>query len=81
MIETSVVTKKGLNDLVDGILLEAEVLDLKASSKRLARGVVLEAQIHEGRGVIATLLVLEGVVKLGNIILCGQAYGRVRASL
>jgi len=79
MVETSVVTKKGLNDLVDGILLEAEVLDLKASSKRLARGVVLEAQIHEGRGVIANLLVLEGVVKHGNVILCGQAYGRVRA--
>lgn len=79
MIETSVVTKKGLHDLLEGLLLEAEVLDLKASPKRLARGVVLEAQIHEGRGVIANLLVLEGVIKQGNIILCGQAYGRVRA--
>ncbi|GJQ58389.1 MAG: hypothetical protein SCALA701_11900 [Candidatus Scalindua sp.] len=79
MIETSVVTKKGLDDLLEGLLLEAEVLDLKASSKKLARGVVLEAQIHEGRGVIATLLVLEGIIKHGDIILCGQAYGRVRA--
>ncbi|MCP5003395.1 MAG: translation initiation factor IF-2, partial [Planctomycetes bacterium] len=79
MIETSVVTKKGLDDLLEGLLLEAEVLDLKASQNRLARGVVLEAQIHEGRGVIANLLVLAGVIKQGNIILCGQAYGRVRA--
>ncbi len=79
MVETSVVTKKGLDDLLERLLLEAEVLDLKASPKKLARGVVLEAQIHEGRGVIANLLVLEGVIKQGNIILCGQAYGRVRA--
>jgi translation initiation factor IF-2 len=79
MIETSVVTKKGLDALLDGLLLEAEILELKANPKKSARGVVLEAQIHEGRGVIANLMVRDGELHHGDIILCGQAYGRVRA--
>ncbi|MFQ5963128.1 MAG: translation initiation factor IF-2 [Candidatus Scalinduaceae bacterium] len=79
MIETSVMTKKGLDALLDGLLLEAEMLELKANPKKLARGVVLEAQIHEGRGVIANLLALDGVLRRGDIVLCGQAQGRVRA--
>jgi translation initiation factor IF-2 len=79
MIETSVVTKTGLDTLLDGLLLEAEILELKANPKKPARGVVLEAQIHEGRGVIANLLVQNGELRQGDIILCGQAYGRVRA--
>ncbi len=79
MIETSVVTKTGLDALLDGLLLEAEILELKANPKKPARGVVLEAQIHEGRGVIANLLVQNGELRQGDIILCGQAYGRVRA--
>ena len=79
MIETSVVTKKGLDALLDGLLLEAEILELKANPKKSARGVVLEAQIHEGRGVIANLMVRDGELHKGDIIFCGQAYGRVRA--
>ena len=79
MIETSVVTKKGLDTLLDGLLLEAEVLELKAVSGKPARGVVLEAHVHEGRGVIATLLVREGTLRHGDIVLCGQTYGKVRA--
>ena len=79
MIETSVVTKMGLDTLLDGLLLEAEVLELKAVSKKPARGIVLEAHVHEGRGVIANFLVREGTLKHGDIVLCGQTYGRVRA--
>ena len=79
MIETSVVTKKGLDALLDGLLLEAEILELKAVSKKPARGIVLEAHIHEGRGVIANLLVREGTLRQGDIVLCGQTYGRARA--
>ena len=79
MIETSVVTKKGLDTLLDGLLLEAEILELKAVSKKPARGIVLEAHVHEGRGVIANLLVREGTLKHGDIVLCGQTYGRLRA--
>jgi translation initiation factor IF-2 len=79
MIETSVVTKKGLDALLDGLLLEAEVLELKAVFKKPARGIVLEAHVHEGRGVIANLLVREGTLRHGDIVLCGQAFGRVRA--
>jgi len=79
MIETSVVTKAGLDALLDGLLLEAEILELKAVLKKPARGIVLEAHVHEGRGVIANLLVREGTLKHGDIVLCGQTYGRVRA--
>ncbi len=79
MIETSVVTQKGLDALLDGLLLEAEILELKAAPKKPARGIVLEAHVHEGRGVIANLLVREGTLKHGDIVLCGQTYGRVRA--
>ena len=79
MVETSVVTKMGLDTLLDGLLLEAEILELKAVPKKPARGIVLEAHVHEGRGVIANLLVREGTLKHGDIVLCGQTYGRVRA--
>lgn len=79
MIETSVVTKKGIDALLDGLLLEAEVLELKAVVRKPARGIVLEAHIHEGRGVIANLLVREGTLRHGDIVLCGQTFGRARA--
>ena len=79
MIETSVVTKTGLDTLLDGLLLEAEILELKAVSKKPARGIVLEAHVHEGRGIIANLLVREGTLRHGDVVLCGQTYGRVRA--
>lgn len=77
-VETSAVTKVGLADLLDRILLEAEIIELKANPKKPARGVVLEAQLHEGRGVVATVLIREGTLRQGDIILCGETYGRNR---
>ncbi|MCP4264035.1 MAG: translation initiation factor IF-2 [Candidatus Brocadiaceae bacterium] len=79
MIETSVLAKKGLDALLDGLLLESEILELRAVAVKPARGIVLEAHVHEGRGVIANLLVREGTLRHGDIVLCGQTYGRLRA--
>ncbi len=79
MIETSVVGGRGLDTLLDSLLLESEILELKAATSKPARGIVLEAHVHEGRGVIANLLVREGALRRGDIVLCGQTYGRVRA--
>ncbi len=73
--------KKGLNieDLLEKILLEAEILDLKANPDREARGVVIESQIDKGRGVTATVLIQKGTLKQGDIFVCGNQHGRVRA--
>ncbi|HHT9140091.1 MAG TPA: translation initiation factor IF-2 [Candidatus Tripitaka californicus] len=78
-VETSATTKKGLDELLERLLLEAEILELKANPKGTARGVVLEARLHEGRGVVATVIVQDGTLHLGDPLLCGQASGRVRA--
>lgn len=78
-IETSATTKQGLDELLERLLLEAEILELKANPKNPARGVVLEARLHEGRGVVATVIVQDGTLHLGDIIICGHAYGRARA--
>lgn len=73
--------KKGLNIdvLLEKILLEAEILDLKANPDREARGVVIESQIDKGRGVTATVLIQKGTLKQGDIFVCGNQHGRVRA--
>lgn len=81
VVETSAVTKQGLSELIEKILLEAEILDLKYNPKNKARGVVLEAQIHAGKGVVANVIVRDGVLKQGDIVFCGHTYGRVRAML
>lgn len=78
-VETSAVTKQGLDELLERLLLEAEMLELKANPKNPARGVVLEARLHEGRGVVATVLVQDGTLHLGDVLICGRAYGRARA--
>lgn len=78
-VETSATTKLGLEDLLDRLQLEAEILELRANPKNPAMGVVLEARLHEGRGVVATVIVQDGTLHLGDIILCGHSYGRVRA--
>ncbi|MFN3467009.1 MAG: translation initiation factor IF-2, partial [Candidatus Brocadiales bacterium] len=78
-VETSATTKKGLDELLERLLLEAEILELKANPKNPARGVVLEARLHEGRGVVATVIVQDGTLHLGDMLLCGQAFGRVRS--
>lgn len=73
--------KKGLNvdRLLDTILLEAELLDLKANPDREARGVVIEAEIDKGKGVVATVLVQKGTLKVGDPFVAGHHFGRVRA--
>jgi translation initiation factor IF-2 len=73
--------KKGLhvNELLEKILLEAELLDLKANSDREASGTIIEASLDKGRGYVATILVQNGTLKQGDIIVSGQHYGRVKA--
>ena len=73
--------KKGLNidKLLDKILLEAEILDLKANPDREATGTIIEASLDKGRGYVATLLVENGTLELGDLVVSGQHYGRVKA--
>ncbi|MEE9201487.1 MAG: translation initiation factor IF-2, partial [Candidatus Brocadiales bacterium] len=78
-VETSATNGTGLDELLERLLLEAELLELKANPKNPARGVVLEAQLHEGRGVVAKVIVRDGTLHLGDVILCGQAFGKARA--
>ncbi len=73
--------KSGLNveQLLEKILLEAEILDLKANPNRIARGVVVEAELDKGRGITGTILVQKGTLKIGDPFVAGVHYGRVRA--
>jgi translation initiation factor IF-2 len=79
IVECSAVTRAGLDELVEMLGLEAELLELKANPKRPAEGTVLEARTSEGWGVTATVLVQNGTLRVGDTVLCGRAYGRVRA--
>lgn len=79
VVETSAISKQGLDELIEKILLEAEILDLKYNPKVAAMGVVVEAQIHAEKGVMANVLVRDGVLKRGDVIFCGHTYGKVRA--
>ena len=74
-------TKEGIDNLLEMILLTAEVLELKANPKRNARGLVIEAQLDKGRGAVATVLVQKGTLKVGQPIACGSCYGKVRAMI
>ena len=76
--ETSAKKGTGIENLLSNILLQAEVLELKADPNRKARGRVVEAQLHKGRGPVATVLVQEGTLRLGEPIVIGQHYGKVR---
>ncbi len=76
--ETSAKKGTGIEDLLNNILLQAEVLELKANPNRKARGRVVEAQLHKGRGPVATVLVQEGTLHLGEPIVIGQHSGKVR---
>ncbi len=78
-IEVSAVKKTGLDNLVEAILLQSEVLELKANPDRTAEGVVVEAKLDRGRGPVATVLVKRGTLKRGDIVVAGSAWGRVRA--
>jgi translation initiation factor IF-2 len=81
VIEVSALKKTGLDDLIESILLQAEVLDLRANPDRTSDGVVIEAKLDRGRGAVATVLVNRGTLKRGDIVVAGENYGRVRALL
>ena len=81
VLDVEVSAKKHINldKLIETILLQAEVLDLKASSKRTAEGVVVEARMDKGRGSVATVLIQKGTLNVGDIFISGQEWGRVRS--
>ena len=78
-VPVSAKTRQGLDTLLEMILLEADVLELKANPDRIAKGTIIEAELDKGRGPIATVLVQNGTLKTGDTIVAGTAYGRVRA--
>ncbi|ANZ22582.1 translation initiation factor IF-2 [Buchnera aphidicola (Diuraphis noxia)] len=78
-VPLSAKTGKGVNDLLQAILLQSEILELKTLSTGMAEGVVIESSLDKNRGPVATVLVKKGNLKKGDIILCGFEYGRVRA--
>ena len=81
MVPVSAHTGEGLQELLDMILLVAEMRELKANPDRKARGLVLEAQLDKGRGPVATVLVQKGTLKIGDSLAVGTAYGKVRAMI
>ena len=78
-VHVSAKTGLGIDELLDSILLQSEVLELTAVVDKMANGVVIESKLDKGRGPVATVLVQEGTLKQGDIVLCGLEYGRVRA--
>ena len=78
-VKVSAKTGMGIDELLDAILLQAEVLELKAVKNAMAKGVVIESRLDKGRGPVATVLVRDGTLHVGDIILCGLGWGRVRA--
>ena len=79
LIEVSATKKIGLDKLIEGILIQAEMMDLKANPDRTAEGVVIEGKLDKGRGPVATVLVKRGSLNRGDIVVAGAAWGRVRA--
>ena len=80
-VPVSAKTGQGVDDLLEQVLLQAEVLELKAPVEAPAKGLVIEAQLDKGRGPVATVLVQSGTLKRGDVVLAGSSYGRVRAML
>ncbi len=80
-VPVSAKTRMGLDNLLEMILLQADVLELKANPERLAKGTIIEAKLDKGRGPIATVLVQNGTLHVGNPIVAGTTYGRVRAMM
>jgi translation initiation factor IF-2 len=80
-IEVSAHTGQGIDELLEAISLQAEVLELTAVVNAAAKGVVIESRVDKGRGTVATLLIQQGTLKQGDLILAGQSYGRVRAMM
>ncbi len=80
-VSVSAKTGQGVDALLEQVLLQAEVLELKAAVDAPAKGLVIEAQLDKGRGPVATILVQSGTLKRGDVVLAGSSYGRVRAML
>jgi translation initiation factor IF-2 len=80
-VQVSAKTGQGIDDLLEQVLLQAEVLELKAPVASMAKGLVIEARLDKGRGPVATILVQSGTLKAGDMVLAGSTYGRVRAML
>lgn len=78
-VNVSAHSGEGIDQLLEALLLQAEVLDLKAVAEGMARGIVIESRLDRGRGPVASVLVQEGTLKQGDIVLCGVEYGRIRA--
>ena len=80
-VPVSAKTGEGIDNLLEQVLLQAEVLELKAPVDAMAKGLVIEAKLDKGRGPVATILVQSGTLNTGDVVLAGQTYGRVRAML
>ncbi|EHK65066.1 translation initiation factor IF-2 [Achromobacter arsenitoxydans] len=80
-VGVSAKTGEGIDDLLENVLLQAEVLELKAPEEAPAKGLVIEARLDKGRGPVATILVQSGTLKRGDVVLAGASFGRVRAML
>lgn len=80
-VPLSAKTGEGIDNLLEMVILIAEMQDLKANPNRLAKGIVVEAQLHKGRGPVATVLVQNGTLRVGDCIVAEDAYGRVRAMI
>ena len=78
-VEVSATKKTNLNQLIDTIILQSEVLDLKANPNRSADGTVIESSLDKGKGPVATVLVQRGTLNIGDIVVLGSAWGKVRA--
>jgi translation initiation factor IF-2 len=80
-VEVSAKENRGIDDLLEMVLLQAEILELKANPEKLALGHVVEAKLDAGRGPVATILVKEGTLKIHDAVVCGVHYGKIRALL
>ncbi|MEI7515647.1 MAG: translation initiation factor IF-2 [Betaproteobacteria bacterium] len=80
-VSVSAKTGQGIDQLLEQVLLQAEVLELRAPVASMAKGLVIEARLDKGRGPVATILVQSGTLKTGDVVLAGQTFGRVRAML
>ncbi|TMB18822.1 MAG: translation initiation factor IF-2 [Deltaproteobacteria bacterium] len=81
VVPVSAKSKEGISHLLDMLLLQADVLELKANPGRLAKGTIIEARLDRGRGPVATVLVQEGTLNVGDAFVCGTQYGRIRAMM
>src|SRR5712691_41620 len=81
VVPVSAKSKEGISQLLDMLLLQADVLELKANPGRLAKGTIIEARLDRGRGPVATVLVQEGTLNVGDAFVCGTQFGRIRAMM